>query len=128
MESPFDENLPLCEEYDFWLRLGSRFQIGRIEAQLQAPAGSTPKYEWGMERYRVYALEKAYQGGFLGPALRHRVAKELVLQCDRLVQGYGQRQNQQRASFYERKKKHFAQAVAKFDLSKKYISSPKDLN
>jgi len=116
-ESPFDENLPVCEDYDFWLRMGSRHALARLSDPLQQASPPPAPPEWGLERFRVYALEKAYQGGHLGPTLRHRVAEELVRQCTQLVDGYRDRDNQERANFYDRKRKRFAQEVAKLDLS-----------
>lgn len=123
-EPPFDENLPICEEYDFWLRLTSRFRAARTDPprQIDGPAESIP--EWGLERFRVYALEKAYQGGHLTPLLRHRVAEELVHQCELLVDGYRRRDNHERANFYDRKRKRFAQEVAKLDVSDPVFSRP----
>jgi len=116
-ESPFDENLPVCEEFDFFLRLTSRARIVRIDTSRQVDGPGNRSTEWGLERFRVYALEKAYQSGQLTPPLRHRVAEELVHQCDLLVDGYRRRENHERANFYDRKKKRFAQEVAKLDLS-----------
>ena len=116
-EAPFDENLPVCEEFDFWLRLTSRFRVARIDVAHQSDGPRVRTDEWGLERFRVYALEKAYQSGNLSPLSRHRVAEELVTQCDHLVEGYRRRENHERANFYDRKKKRFAQEVAKLDLS-----------
>lgn len=116
-ETPFDENLPVCEDFDFWLRLTSRYPAARLEPSRQVDATAPQAREWGLERFRVYALEKAYQSGHLSPLLRHRVAEELVHQCDLLVEGYRHGENHERANFYDRKKKRFAQEVAKLDLS-----------
>jgi glycosyltransferase involved in cell wall biosynthesis len=116
-ETPFDENLPVCEEYDFWLRMTSRFAAARTDVSYQTDATVASLPEWGLERFRVYALEKAYQSGQLSPVLRHRVAEELVRQCDLLVDGYRRRENHERANFYDRKKKRFSQEVAKLDVS-----------
>ncbi len=116
-ETPFDENLPVCEDFDFWLRLTSRYPAARLEPSRQVDAIGAQSHEWGLERFRVYALEKAYQSGHLSPLLRHRVAEELVHQCDLLVEGYRGSENHERANFYDRKKKRFAQEVAKLDLS-----------
>jgi glycosyltransferase involved in cell wall biosynthesis len=115
--SPFDENLPVCEEYDFWLRLAGRHGIARLGEPMQVASPRPVPNEWGLERFRVYALEKAYQGGYLEPVLRHRVAEEMICQCDLLVAGYRSQNNHERANFYDRKKKRFAQEVAKLDLS-----------
>jgi glycosyltransferase involved in cell wall biosynthesis len=116
-ETPFDENLPVGEEFDFWLRLTTRHAVARWEQQVQVDAPATRVADWGLERFRVYTLEKAYQGGHLGPLLRHRVAEELVRQCEHLVDGYRQRENQERANFYDRKRKRFAQEITKLEVS-----------
>ena len=116
-EAPFDENLPICGDYDFWLRLASHHEVARVAEPMQISSPRPERTEWGLERFRVYALEKAYQGGNLNSTLRHRVAEELVHQCNLLVEGYRQRNNQERANFYDRKKKRFAQEVTKLDLS-----------
>ncbi len=116
-DAPFDENLPVCEEYDFWLRVGSRHAISRCAEATESSAARARCADWGLERYRVYAMEKAYQGGQLDAALRYEVAKSLVRQCELLVAGYRGRDNQERANFYDRKRKRFAQEIAKLDLS-----------
>jgi glycosyltransferase involved in cell wall biosynthesis len=116
-ETPFDENLPVGEEFDFWLRLTARHMAARWEDRVQVDAPVTSVADWGLERFRVYTLEKAYQGGHLGSLLRHRVAEELVRQCEHLVDGYRQRENQERANFYDRKRKRFAQEIAKLEVS-----------
>jgi len=121
--APFDENLPVCEEFDFWLRIGSRHLLGKLFEPLQISGPSREVREWGLERFRVYALEKAYQGGHLKATMRHCVAEELVRQCTLLVDGYRERDNQERANFYDRKRKRFAQEVAKLDVSDPVFAS-----
>lgn len=116
-EGPFDENLPACEEYDFWLRLASRFQIGAIQGALQTSGAVRSASSWSLDRYRVYSMEKAFQGGHLNPIQRHRIAAALVDRCARLANGYRQRENLERANFYERKRKRFISEVTKLELS-----------
>jgi glycosyltransferase involved in cell wall biosynthesis len=116
-ETPFDENIPVGEEFDFWLRLTARHTVARFEDPLHVPVPTPRVADWGLERFRVYTLEKAYQGGHLGALLRHRVAEELVRQCELLVDGYTQRDNHERANFYDRKRKRFAQEIAKLEVS-----------
>ncbi|MEZ4655151.1 MAG: hypothetical protein R3E12_16545 [Candidatus Eisenbacteria bacterium] len=116
-DAPFDENLPACEDFDFWLRIGSRYQIARLAEQLQTGAPAKPKTGWSLDRYRVYALEKSFQSGHLTPTQRYRVAEVLVDRCARLAQGYRQRENLERSNFYERKRKRFVIEVEKLDVS-----------
>lgn len=58
----FDENLPVCEDYDLWLRIAYKYPIGLIEEKLIVKTGGHPdqlsRQYWGMDRYRITALEK----------------------------------------------------------------------
>ncbi|MCA9754235.1 MAG: glycosyltransferase [Candidatus Eisenbacteria bacterium] len=116
-EAPFDENLPSCEEFDFWLRIGSRYQIGRLPDLYQAAIPMKERTPWSLDRYRVYSLEKAFQSGHLTPFQRHRVAEVLAERCGKLSSGYKQRDNTERSNFYDRKKKRFLLEVEKLDVS-----------
>src|SRR3989339_1374908 len=58
----FDESLPVCEDYDLWLRLALRYPIAYLDEKLIIKRGGhadqlSHKY-WGMDRFRVEALEK----------------------------------------------------------------------
>jgi glycosyltransferase involved in cell wall biosynthesis len=58
----FDEALPVCEDYDLWLRLALRYPIGYLDEKLIVKRGGHPdqlsKKYWGMDRFRIQALEK----------------------------------------------------------------------
>lgn len=116
-EGPFDENLPACDDFDFCLRLATRFSIARVTAGLQKRTATTTPSSWSVDRYRVYSMEKAFQSGHLDALQRHRVAEALVERCAQLAHGYRQRDNNERANFYERKRKRFVTEVAKLDVS-----------
>lgn len=57
----FDENLPVCEDYDLWLRVARKYPIGLIEEKLIVKTGGhsdqLSRQYWGMDRYRIMALE-----------------------------------------------------------------------
>ncbi|MCW8895318.1 glycosyltransferase family A protein [Sulfurimonas sp.] len=58
----FDESLEVCEDYDMWLRVALKNQIGLIDKKLIIKYGGaddqlSSKF-WGMDRFRVQALEK----------------------------------------------------------------------
>jgi glycosyltransferase involved in cell wall biosynthesis len=60
----FDESLPVCEDYDLWLRLSLRHPIAFIDQKLIIKRGGhadqlSKKY-WGMDRFRIKALEKLF--------------------------------------------------------------------
>ena len=113
----FDENLPACEDYDLWIRIAAHVPIHLVPEALVRVKAAPVVSSWSLDRYRVYALEKAYQRGHLNSSQRHRVADELVARCDVLVEGYRKRNNTERANFYERKRKKFESEVLKLDMS-----------
>ncbi|MFA6138021.1 MAG: glycosyltransferase family A protein [Sulfurimonas sp.] len=58
----FDENLEVCEDYDLWLRVACVNPIGLINEKLITKYGGNDDQlslkHWGMDRFRVVALEK----------------------------------------------------------------------
>ena len=58
----FDEALPVCEDYDFWLRVSIRYPIFFIGQKLIIKRGGHPdqlsQRSWGNDRYRVIRFGK----------------------------------------------------------------------
>ncbi|MEA3371167.1 MAG: glycosyltransferase [Campylobacterota bacterium] len=58
----FDESLDVCEDYDLWLRVADKNLIGLVDKKLITKyAGHDDQLSfkhWGMDRFRVVALEK----------------------------------------------------------------------
>jgi glycosyltransferase involved in cell wall biosynthesis len=58
----FDESLPVCEDYDLWLRMSLKYPIAYLDEKLIVKRGGHPdqlsKKFWGMDRFRIRALEK----------------------------------------------------------------------
>ncbi len=58
----FDESLPVCEDYDLWLRIGSRMPIYLVEEPLIVKRGGRADQlshiYWGQDRFRIKALVK----------------------------------------------------------------------
>lgn len=113
----FDENLPACEDYDLWVRIAAHTPVQIVAEAVVHLRQAPPMTSWNLDRYKVYALEKAFQSGHLNADQRHRVAEEMVSRCDILFDGYKRRSNLERANFYDRKRKKFEIEVAKLDLS-----------
>lgn len=88
----FDEAFPVCEDYDFWLRVSSRFPIFFINRKLIIKRGGHPdqlsQRSWGNDRYRVMALEKILSEPYLKDEERQMVLKEMKRKCQILYQGY----------------------------------------
>jgi glycosyltransferase involved in cell wall biosynthesis len=63
----FDESLPVCEDYDLWLRMSLAHPIAYLDEKLIIKRGGhkdqlSRKY-WGMDRFRIRALEKLLASG-----------------------------------------------------------------
>ena len=99
----FDEALPACEDYDLGIRLAHRFPIHLIDFPLIVKRGGHPdqlsRQYWGMDRFRVYALEKALNLD-LNPDQEQAVRNEIVKKCQILIQGFRKRNRQQEERQY----------------------------
>jgi glycosyltransferase involved in cell wall biosynthesis len=91
----FDEALPVCEDYDLWLRITSRFPVFFIPKKLIIKRGGHPDQlsnrSWGNDRYRVIALEKLLSDPSTGPEERQIILREMELKCRILSQGFFKR-------------------------------------
>ncbi len=57
----FDEKLPVCEDYDLWLRILRRYPVGLVETVLTTKYAGHPQLSLSshiLDRYRVEALLK----------------------------------------------------------------------
>jgi len=58
----FDTELPACEDYDLWLRIASQYEVAYVEQACINKYGGhddqLSRLYWGMDRFRVIALEK----------------------------------------------------------------------
>lgn len=101
----FDEALPVCEDYDFWLRVSVRFPIFFINKKLIIKRGGHPdqlsKRFWGNDRYRVIALEKLLSESFLKEEEREKVLFEMKKKCQILSRGFLKRRNELEGRYYQ---------------------------
>ena len=101
----FDEALPVCEDYDFWLRVSARFPIFFINRKLIIKRGGHPdqlsQRSWGNDRYRVIALEKLLSEPSITPEERERVLEEMKRKCHILSKGFLKRGNEQEGRRYQ---------------------------
>lgn len=77
----FDEELAVCEDYDLWLRISSRYPVGLIEEKLVTKTGGhadqlSRKY-WGMDRWRVKAIKNLLGRGVLSEKQRQAAVAEM---------------------------------------------------
>jgi glycosyltransferase involved in cell wall biosynthesis len=101
----FDEALPVCEDYDFWLRVSARFPIFFISKKLIIKRGGhadqLSNRAWGNDRYRVIALENLLSEPYVGAEERALILKEMKKKCQILFQGFLKRRNEREARHYQ---------------------------
>lgn len=99
----FDESMPACEDYDLGIRIAHRFPIHLIDSPLIIKRGGhadqLSRQFWGMDRFRVYALEKALELD-LTTEQRAVVGNEIVKKSQILIQGFRKRNKHQEEQKY----------------------------
>ncbi len=103
----FDESLPACEDYDLWLRLAFRYPVHFIENKLIIKMGGhsdqlSRKY-WGMDRFRIRAMEKILLEPEISSEQRRWVLEALIEKCRVLGLGYKNNGKPGEAGYYSGK-------------------------
>ncbi|MEE2745505.1 MAG: glycosyltransferase [Pseudomonadota bacterium] len=103
----FDENLPVCEDYDFWLRVTAFESVLYVDEPLTIKYGGhhdqlSTKY-WGMDRYRVQSLEKLLLADTLQREQAFSTKMTLIEKLNILVNGAEKRNHIDLAEYYGRK-------------------------
>jgi glycosyltransferase involved in cell wall biosynthesis len=100
----FDESMPVCEDYDLWLRIAKQYPFHFIEEKLIVKRGGhedqLSRKFWGMDRWRVHALEKLLKENQLNEKQREGVVAMLIEKCRVLIIGYGKRGKSQEEQHY----------------------------
>lgn len=99
----FDESLPACEDYDYWLRYCSRYPVLYIESPLLIKHGGHPdqlsRQYWGMDRFRVRALLKMLESNYLSEQDRIATIEMVREKCRVLRTGALKRANHEMLAF-----------------------------
>lgn len=100
----FDESFPVCEDYDLWLRIALDHRVPLIATPLVIKRGGHADQLshslWGMDRYRVTALQKLLRAGVSGEK-REWVVDTLRRKVTVLAQGARKRGKELEARAYE---------------------------
>jgi glycosyltransferase involved in cell wall biosynthesis len=101
----FDEALPACEDYDLWLRLCASYPVLYCEEPLIVKYGGhadqLSRRHWGMDRFRVQALERILTTGALDPGDRRAALEMLLEKAGIVLQGARRRGNEALVRDYE---------------------------
>jgi glycosyltransferase involved in cell wall biosynthesis len=78
----FDESLRVCEDYDLWLRITSKYPVVFLDVPLiykyGGHADQLSKVNDGIESYRIQSLEKIINSGFLSDEQKVMAVNALV--------------------------------------------------
>lgn len=100
----FDETFPVCEDYDLWLRITPHFQVGLIPEALTVKRGGHPdqlsRAYWGMDRFRIRAIERALRSEPLKEEDYQAAFEELGRKCSIVAGGCLRRDKWEEAAFY----------------------------
>lgn len=81
----FDEDFPVCEDYDLWLRIAWKYPIDLIPDPLIVKEGGAPdqlsRSVEAMDRYRIKAIVKVLERGCLSERQTEAALKELRFKC-----------------------------------------------
>ncbi|MEN8178997.1 MAG: glycosyltransferase family A protein [Pseudomonadota bacterium] len=100
----FDPALPACEDYDLWLRICAREPVLFVEEPLIVKYGGhsdqLSQKHWGMDRFRIQALEKIIDSGALSEPDLTAAIQMLLKKAGIMAQGAEKRGNSKRAERY----------------------------
>ncbi len=98
----FDETLPACEDYDLWLRICAREPVLFVEdPQIEKYGGhedQLSRRHWGMDRFRIRALEKILDSGVLDQGDRAAAQYMLREKAEIMAKGAEKRGDKERAA------------------------------
>jgi len=101
----FDESLPCCEDYDFWLRIGCREPFLLVPDRLTGKDGGRADqlsaiHRQGMDIFRIRALVALLEAGRLRPDQRRAAVAELARKCRIYGQGCAKHGRPEEAAHY----------------------------
>ena len=107
----FDETLPACEDYDLWLRICAVYPVLFLPEHLITKYGGhadqLSRRHWGMDRFRVQALEKIIQSDQLSLSDRVETLRVLLSKTAIVLEGARKRNNKEILSAYIEKQAHY---------------------
>ena len=93
----FDESLPVCEDYDMWLKICSSEEVLFAQDKLTYKYGGhkdqLSKSYWGMDRFRIKSIENIIKNFDLTYKQKQQAKKELIKKLKIIINGAFKRNN-----------------------------------
>ena len=100
----FDEEFPVCEDYDLWLRIAYKYPVYLIEQDLLVKEGGAPDQLSssmpGMDIYRIRAMVKIYKRDVLDENRKQALIKVLGKKCKVYGEGCIKRGRLEEGEYY----------------------------
>jgi glycosyltransferase involved in cell wall biosynthesis len=107
----FDESLPVCEDYDLWLRICALHPVLYLKEPLIVKYGGhsdqLSRRHRGMDRFRIRALEKVIDSGALSEADHNAAIRALLEKTEIYLSGAIKRDKQEEVELYQEKKRRY---------------------
>jgi glycosyltransferase involved in cell wall biosynthesis len=95
----FDETLKVCEDFDLWLRILYKYELGLIEKKLiKKVAGDNEQLSFStplMDRYRIKALQK-----HIDSIYKNEIETIIQKKCNILIKGAIKHKNKEIKEYY----------------------------
>ena len=95
----FDEDLEVCEDYDLWIRITAREEVGYIDEPMLIKHGGhsdqLSKKFWGMDRFRIFSLEKNLRNNWFSIKQKESALEILIKKLEIIVNGANKRGNKE---------------------------------
>lgn len=103
----FDKELEVCEDYDLWLRICAKYPVLFMDEPLMVKYGGhedqLSRKHWGMDRFRVRALEKMITSGVLNNEAEKLTVDMIIQKCEIIINGMKKRGKNDEALEWEEK-------------------------
>ena len=113
----FDENLEVCEDYDMWIRITSKEEVGFLDSPLVLKYGGhsdqLSKKFWGMDRFRIKSLEKNLKNEHFSKSQKINVLDTLIEKLTIVSDGALKRGNKEIFKRYNDKLQDWSIELAK---------------
>ena len=111
----FNENLPVCEDYDMWLRICSKEEVLFIDEKLTFKYGGhkdqLSKSHWGMDRFRVSSIENLILNYDLNKDQKNKSMVTLIKKLKIIINGAKKRNNSSVINEYTKKLKYWEEFI-----------------
>ena len=111
----FNENLPVCEDYDMWLRICSKEEVLFLDEKLTFKYGGhkdqLSKSYWGMDRFRVNSIENLILNYDLNTDQKNKSMATLIKKLKIIINGAKKRNNSSVINEYTKKLKYWEEFI-----------------